>query len=141
MHITEMLQKPAALWVCCSLLLLASCSRKLHTTGNEPALPGHGKIYTQRGKASYYAEQFNGKRTANGEIFRMNDLTAAHPTLPFNTIVAVKNLDNGKLVQVRINDRGPFVKGRIIDLSKGAAKLLGMLGAGIANVELYYRKD
>ncbi|RFM30638.1 septal ring lytic transglycosylase RlpA family protein [Deminuibacter soli] len=130
--------RSAALLLCCGLLL-ASCSRKVHSTGSTET-PGHGKVYTESGKASYYAEQFNGRKTANGEIFNMNQLTAAHRTLPFNTLVKVTNKTNGKSVQVRINDRGPFVKGRIIDVSKEAARQLGMLGAGVADVQLSYRK-
>ena len=79
-------------------------------------------LYKNDVTASYYAEKFHGKRTSNGEIFNMNDLTCAHKSLPFNTILKVTNLSNGKSVQVRVNDRGPFVAGREIDLSKAAAK-------------------
>jgi rare lipoprotein A len=86
--------------------------------------------------ASYYADDFHGRKTANGEVFDMHALTAAHRALPFNTRVLVTNLDNGKTVVVRINDRGPFVKGRIIDLSYGAAKSVGMIGPGTARVRL-----
>lgn len=88
------------------------------------------------GKASYYANQFQGRKTANGETFNMHSLTAAHPSLPFGTWVRVTNLRNGRDVVVRINDRGPFVKGRIIDLSIGAAKELGILKSGTARVKL-----
>jgi rare lipoprotein A len=88
------------------------------------------------GIASYYADEFNGRTTANGETFNMNDLTAAHRTLPFNTLVRVKNLQNSNEVTVRINDRGPFVGDRVIDLSLGAAKKLGMIGTGTAPVTL-----
>ena len=77
---------------------------------------------TQKGKASFYADKFNGRKTASGETFRNSKLTAAHKTLPFGTMVKVTNQSNGKTVKVRINDRGPFVLGRIIDLSKKAAK-------------------
>ena len=93
---------------------------------------------TQTGKASYYADKFNGRRTANGEIFRQRKKTAASKTLPFGTIVKVKNLSNGKTVKVRINDRGPFVEGRFIDLSKKAAKKIGMIRAGVQAVEIKY---
>ena len=86
--------------------------------------------------ASFYAEQYHGRKTSNGETFNMNDMTAAHKTLPFGTIVKVTNLSNGKSVQVRINDRGPFVAGREIDLSKEAARRLDMIGSGTANVRL-----
>ncbi len=91
---------------------------------------------SEGGVASYYAHQYHGRTTANGEIFDMNAMTAAHKTLPFGTRVKVTNLQNGKSVTVRINDRGPFVKGRIIDLSFAAAKRLDIVEAGIARVKL-----
>jgi len=86
--------------------------------------------YVQRGTASYYAEDFHGKKTANGEKFDMNALTAAHPRIRFNTMLKVTNSENGKTVMVRINDRGPYVGGRILDLSKAAAKQLDMVKNG-----------
>ncbi len=89
------------------------------------------------GMASWYGPNFDGKLTANGEIYDMNGVTAAHRTLPFGTILLVENLDNGKTVQVRVNDRGPYAKDRIIDLSKGAAEAVDMIGPGTANVRLY----
>lgn len=95
---------------------------------------------TQTGNASYYADKFNGRRTANGEIFRQRKKTAASKTLPFGTIVKVKNLSNGRTVKVRINDRGPFVEGRIIDLSKKAAKKIGMIRAGVQPVQIKYKE-
>ncbi|MBC8053942.1 MAG: septal ring lytic transglycosylase RlpA family protein [Sphingobacteriaceae bacterium] len=95
---------------------------------------------TQKGKASYYAKKFNGKKTASGEKFRSSKRTAAHKTLPFGTKVKVTNLENGKSVKVKINDRGPFVAGRIIDLSKKAARKIGMLDDGVAPVEIKYKK-
>lgn len=95
---------------------------------------------TEVGKASYYADMFKGRKTANGEIFRQWKKTAAHRTLPFGTKVTVKNLSNGRKVKVRINDRGPYVKGRMIDLSKKAAKEIGMIDAGVADVEIRYKK-
>lgn len=88
------------------------------------------------GTASFYSKQFHGRKTANGETFNMNQLTAAHPSLPFGTWVKVTNLSNGKDVVVRINDRGPYVKGRIIDLSAGAANKLGILKTGITQVKV-----
>lgn len=94
----------------------------------------------EEGIASWYGPNFHGKLTANGEKYDMYGLTAAHRTLPFNSIVKVKNLDNGKSVQVRINDRGPYAKNRIIDLSKKAAQKIGMLGPGTAKVELILLK-
>jgi rare lipoprotein A len=95
---------------------------------------------TQTGKASYYADKFNGRKTANGEIFSNSELTGAHKTLPFGTLVKVTNLSNGKSVKVRINDRGPFVAGRMIDLSKKAANKIDMVNAGVGNVKIKYRK-
>ena len=88
------------------------------------------------GMASWYGKEFNGRRTANGEVYDMFKLTAAHQTLPFNTIIEVENLENRRKTLVRINDRGPFVKDRIIDLSLKAAKMLDMEVTGTAQVAL-----
>jgi len=88
------------------------------------------------GKASYYGSKFQGKPTASGEAFDMNKHTAAHKTLPFGTKVRVTNQNNGKFVVVRINDRGPFTKGRIIDLSLAAAKKINMIKQGVVKVKL-----
>ena len=120
------------------LTALACAAAPRYTTapgGVRRELPGDVRG-VQEGIASYYADQFHGRRTANGEIFDMHALTAAHRTLPFNTRVRVTNLDNGRAVVVRINDRGPFVKGRIIDLSYEAARVVGMIGPGTARVRL-----
>ncbi len=106
------------------ILAFASCSPKI----------------SEKGKASFYADFFQGRQTANGETFRQRKLTAAHRTLPFGTRVKVKNLKNGKMVRVRINDRGPFVDGRVIDLSKKAARRLGMVNDGVVPVEIKYKK-
>jgi len=121
------------------LILLSSCSlRHVVQTGYYPypvmksVQPG----YTQEGIASWYGPNFHGKRTADGEIYNMYAHTAASKTLPFNTIVKVINLNNGRSTVVRINDRGPFVKNRIIDLSYAAAKDLGMIGTGTAPVKI-----
>ena len=92
--------------------------------------------WTQKGIASWYGPNFHGKHTSNGEIYNMYAFTAAHKTLPMNTIVKVTNLNNGKSVVVRINDRGPFVRGRIIDLSYIAAKKIGLDKTGTAPVKL-----
>jgi rare lipoprotein A len=92
--------------------------------------------WKQTGVASWYGGKFHGRMTANGEIYDMYDLTAAHKTLPFDTLVEVENLDNGLRVEVRINDRGPFVRGRIIDLSEVAADELGMTDDGVVPVRL-----
>ena len=88
------------------------------------------------GVASYYGRRFHGRLTANGETFDMNALTAAHPSLPFDSMVRVTNPRNGRSVIVRINDRGPFVAGRVIDLSRAAAKEIGLIRRGHAEVEL-----
>ncbi len=106
-------------------ILLISCSSKI----------------SQTGKASYYADKFNGKKTASGEKFRNSKLTAAHKTLPFGTKVKVTNLSNGKTVKVKINDRGPFVAGRIIDLSKKAAHKINIDKEGVGNVKITYKKS
>lgn len=87
--------------------------------------------------ASWYGQKFHGRRTASGERFDMHELTAAHPTLPFGTLVEVRNLDNGRSVVVRINDRGPAIAGRIIDVSYAAAVELAMIDRGVAEVALY----
>ncbi|OQY36391.1 MAG: hypothetical protein B6229_10185 [Spirochaetaceae bacterium 4572_7] len=89
-----------------------------------------------KGNASWYGGKFIGRQTANGEKFDTEKLTAAHKTLPFNTVVDVTNISNGKTVRVRINDRGPFVEGRIIDLSKKAATDIDMINSGTASVKL-----
>ncbi len=94
--------------------------------------------YDETGVASWYGAQFHGKRTSNGEIFDSNALTAAHRTLPMPVNVRVTNLENGRSLIVRVNDRGPFARGRIIDVSKHAAELLGFYGAGTAKVRVTY---
>jgi rare lipoprotein A len=91
----------------------------------------------ETGVSSWYGPNFHGKLTANGETYDMDGVTAAHRTLPFGTILLVENLDNGKTVQVRINDRGPYAKDRIIDLSRAAAEQIDMIGPGTARVRLY----
>lgn len=92
--------------------------------------------FIQEGLASWYGPEFHGRPTSSKEIFDMNDLTAAHPTLPFGTYVMVTNLNNGQSTIVRINDRGPFVPGRIIDLSYAAARIIGAVGPGVIPVRL-----
>lgn len=99
-----------------------------------PLLSGEG--FVQEGMASWYGNDFHGKKTSNGEIYNMYGKTAAHKTLPFGTLVKVENLSNQKEVIVRINDRGPFVKKRIIDLSYGAGKKIGLVGPGTAKVRI-----
>jgi rare lipoprotein A len=90
----------------------------------------------ETGLASWYGPRFHGKLTASGEVFNQEDFTAAHRTLPWGSRVKVTNLANGKSVEVRINDRGPFGKGRIIDVSRAAARVLGMVGSGITTVRI-----
>jgi len=92
--------------------------------------------FVQRGIASWYGTKFHGRPTSSGEVYNMHAMTAAHKTLPIPVYVHVKNLDNGRSMVVRVNDRGPFVSGRIIDLSYAAAKKLGVDGPGTANVEI-----
>ncbi|WP_297456877.1 septal ring lytic transglycosylase RlpA family protein [Persephonella sp.] len=111
-----------------ALIFLFSCAEKKH-------YHYHSKCpSTFKGLASYYGKKFHGRRTASGEIYNMYKYTAAHRYLPFGTILLVKNLKNGRTVKVRINDRGPFVRGRVIDLSYAAAKKLRMLRAGVVPV-------
>ena len=119
--------------------LVPSVSYDLSNRGAADAdgVPGDdGREIFERGGASWYGIQFHQRKTANGERFDMTALTAAHKTLPFNTRVCVRSLVNGREVLVRINDRGPYAAGRIIDLSRAAADSLGMLGLGIKQVAL-----
>jgi rare lipoprotein A len=99
-----------------------------------PVASAHG--FVQTGIASWYGKQFHGRKTANGEIYDMYAMTAAHKTLPMNTWVEVHNLDNNRKIRVRINDRGPFVTGRVIDLSYTGAKKIDMVGPGTARVRV-----
>jgi len=103
-------------------------------TLNKPANDAPQVVKVEYGKASYYADKFHGKPTASGELYDRNKLTAAHKTLPFGTLCRVTNTTNKKNVTVRINDRGPFIKGRIIDLSYQAMRLLDGLRAGEIDV-------
>ena len=113
------------------LIVFSSCHRR--------SVPSSQEVSgTETGLASFYSESYNGKKTANGEIYNSSEYTAAHKKLPFNTKVKVTNLSNGKTVKVRINDRGPFVTGRIIDLTRKAAKKIDMIGAGVTKVKISY---
>jgi len=109
-------------------------------TLSRPAAAANGAAgsyaLAEEGVASYYADEFNGRKTSNGETYDMHQLTAAHRTLPFGTTVLVTNRSNGKNVTVRINDRGPFKDDRVIDLSLEAAKAIDMIGPGTASVSL-----
>ncbi len=119
-------KKQKLLSILCSIIFLTSCSGKSYfRSGN-----------IQKGIASWYGSDFHGKLTSNREIYNMHALTAAHKTLPFGAYVRVTNLNNAKSIVVRINDRGPFIKGRIIDLSYAAAKKLGMDITGVAPVKI-----
>lgn len=111
--------------------VLAGCA-----SAPPPPLSSVPSGWIEEGEASWYGPGFHGKRTASGEVYDMEALTAAHPRLPFDTRVTVRNLDNGRSVEVRVNDRGPFARGRIIDLSRAAARAIGMLGTGTARVRL-----
>ncbi|MDD8025874.1 MAG: septal ring lytic transglycosylase RlpA family protein [Acidobacteriota bacterium] len=114
-----------------SLIFPPGCSR-VHAPATGPTIPGT----VENGVASWYGPGFQGRLTSSREIYDMEGMTAAHRTLPFNTRVLVTNLENGLAVEVRINDRGPFVAGRIIDLSLAAARRIGMVGPGTARVRL-----
>lgn len=92
--------------------------------------------YWERGQASWYGKQFHGRKTANGETYNMYGMTAAHKTLPMGTTLLVRNLENGRETVVRVNDRGPFIKGRIIDLTYTAAKRIDLVRPGVATVEI-----
>jgi rare lipoprotein A len=113
------------------LAVLVSCARLNYFPGGE----------SQTGLASWYGPDFHGKLTSNKEIYDMYDMTAAHQSLPFGTWLMVTNLENGRVATVRINDRGPFVGDRIIDLSYASARVLGMIGPGTARVRLDVLKD
>ena len=146
-----------ALWIVLGFVVLSGCSSSTRFTGKSGSSSSGTKkvseektaagtkivrvnpgrvLLTLEGVASYYADDFHGKLTSNGETFNMYDLTAAHRTFPTGSMVRVTNLENGKIVVVRVNDRGPFVEGRIIDLSYGAAKEIDMLQKGTTRVKL-----
>jgi rare lipoprotein A len=116
------------------LVGLAAVTSFGNNSGEAPPLTAKATARTETGIASYYGEKYHGRPTANGEIFNMYELTAAHPKLKFGTKVKVTHLANQRAVTVRINDRGPFVKGRVIDLSQAAATELQMIRAGLAEV-------
>jgi rare lipoprotein A len=118
------------------LALLVACT----TTRPPVREPGLGRPI-ESGMASWYGGDFHGRRTASGERYDMHEMTAAHRTLPFGTMVEVHNPRNGRSVTVRINDRGPFARNRIIDLSYAAAQALQLVGPGTAAVELYVSPD
>jgi len=111
-------------------------SRINESSENYSRIKNFNVLAVETGTASFYSDDFNGKKTANGEVYNMNDLTAAHPTYSFNTVVKITNLSNGKSVEVRINDRMPQFKGRTIDLSLAAAKKIEMINSGIQEVKV-----
>jgi rare lipoprotein A len=117
-------------------LLLSSCAKKHHIAAAPATLAPAPVRSSETGLASWYGHPYHGRAAANGEIYDMEKLTAAHRTLPFGTSVRVTNLGNGKSVDVRIIDRGPFVAGRIIDLSHVAAQAIEMIGVGVAQVRV-----
>jgi rare lipoprotein A len=117
------------------LLIFISCAKK------PLKVEEISKGYTEKGIASWYGNEFKGKPTASGEIFDPDKMTAAHKTLPLGTIVKVTNLENGKSANLRVNDRGPFVRGRIIDCSKRGAKELGFYSEGTAKVKIEVVKE
>jgi rare lipoprotein A len=126
----------AAALIVASLVIAAGCGRRVAARVPVAPPPPAPLGLAETGIASWYGIPYDGRRTSSGEIFDMHALTAAHRTLPFNTWLEVTNLQNGKHVEVRINDRGPFVGGRIIDLSMGAAEKIDMVRAGIVKVRL-----
>ena len=127
-----MLRYVAALLAAAVFLIgTAGCTRKRAKPAKPPRIGS-----TETGIASWYGHPYHGRRAANGEIYDMEKMTAAHRTLPFETWVRVLNLSNNRAVDVRIQDRGPFVGGRIIDLSRAAARDIGLLGPGITRVRL-----
>ena len=123
--------RTASLWLVC-VLLLAGCATGQASRVGSPT----PKASALSGQASWYGRPHHGRLTSSGETYDMNKLTAAHRTLPLGTRVLVTNLDNGRTVEVRINDRGPFRRTRVLDLSYAAARQLGMVGGGVIPVTL-----
>jgi rare lipoprotein A len=119
-----------------SSLEAATVTKPMITVSGHSAQKPHATKPYQVGTASWYGQQFDGKLTASGEPFDMQDFTAAHPTLPLGTFVKVTNLNNGRVVVLRINDRGPYVDDRIIDVSYNAARALGFKDRGLQKVRL-----
>jgi rare lipoprotein A len=129
------LQPVSAALLLLGFLLGAGCAAR--SAGSKPSsYDSDTAIFVQEGIAAYYAKAFHGRRTASGTIYDERDLTAAHRTLRFGTRVRVTHLENGKEVVVTINDRGPFTKGRVIDLSREAARRLDLIRDGVARVRL-----
>ena len=131
------------MFLICTVLFLSACGHKrVQVKAPQPTSAPSVSSNELEGTASYYAEPYHGRRTASGEIFdTYKEMTAAHRTLPFNTLVRVTNKTNGREVDVRINDRGPFIDGRVIDLSLRAAREIDMARAGVAPVKLKVLKE
>jgi rare lipoprotein A len=125
---------PVALALPLAIFVFSSCARKHHVAASAASPPQIRSGET--GLASWYGHPYHGRAASNGEIYDMEKLTAAHRTLPFGTLVHVTNLANNKSVDVRIIDRGPFIEGRVIDLSHAAAQAIDLIGPGIAQVRL-----
>jgi rare lipoprotein A len=128
--------KSPLLAVLAALSLSAAQQANAETPAPAAGTAPASTVETETGIASWYGQPFHGRQAASGEIYDMETLTAAHPTLPFNTWVRVVNLENRKSVEVRITDRGPFIQGRIIDLSHAAARAIGMIAPGTVPVRL-----
>ncbi len=125
----------AVLAIFCALLIWSGCGRR--KSARAPAVPVPG--WSEEGIASWYGDPYHGRKAANGETYDMEQMTAAHRTLPFGAMVQVTNRTNGKKVEVRITDRGPFVDGRIIDLSRAAARAIDLIRPGTAAVRIEVR--
>jgi rare lipoprotein A len=155
LRLRNRLNRPCLILMCaCVAVWIYGCARNTPSSPQPPppTKPAHPKPYKvlgkwyqplphsdgfrQRGLASWYGRDFHGKKTSSGEIYNMHAMTAAHKTLPLGTYVRVYNLENKRSTVVRINDRGPFVRGRIIDLSYSAAREVGIVGPGTARVEV-----
>lgn len=128
---------------CLVALLAASCAAKappdkaaLLAVPTPSPQPVRGKVYRETGIASWYGRDFHGRKTASGEIFDMYGISAAHRTLPLGTVIRVTNLENSRSIKVRVNDRGPYAKNRVLDLSYGAAKELGFVAQGTVRVKI-----
>ena len=121
----------------CQVFSVALCLVALTTAAEtNPGAASQVPLPAESGKASYYADKYQGRPTASGELFDMRQLTAAHPRLKFGSLVKVTNVENNRSVVVRINDRGPFIAGRVIDLSLAAAEELQMVKSGVVQVKL-----
>jgi peptidoglycan lytic transglycosylase len=126
---------PSRYWFVVGVIRLAGCGGRTKVVTLPAPVPARMGS-AEEGVASWYGNPYHGRRTSNGEIYDMDQLTAAHLSLPFDTWVRVTNLENGRWVDVRINDRGPFLKNRVIDLSRAGARSIGMIGPGTARVRV-----